>query len=129
MVRFGWSSRVIAQIVLLSSAVLAGIGVAADLAQVQGVYSLAAWLLLGAAYHIVFGSGLVIKRRRVPRPEPASAEPASLWVQRPRGVVIDVTFPRATTPAAPTEEVALFEDAPVEPVTLRLRVAGSQRME
>jgi UDP-GlcNAc:undecaprenyl-phosphate GlcNAc-1-phosphate transferase len=127
--RFGLSSRVIAQIVLLSSAVLAGIGVAADLAQVPGVYSLVAWLLLGTAYHIVFGSGLVIKRRRVPRPEPAATEAPSLWVQRPRGVVIDVTFPRATTPAAPTEEAALFEDAPVEPVTRRLRVAGSPRMD
>jgi hypothetical protein len=121
--RFGFSTRVIAQIVLLSSAVLAGIGLAADLAHVSGLYSLAGWLFLGTAYHIVFGSGLVIKRRRVPRPEPAMAEPTSIWVQRPRAVVIDVTFPRATSQSKQVEEVAGFAEASVEPRARR--VAGS----
>jgi UDP-GlcNAc:undecaprenyl-phosphate GlcNAc-1-phosphate transferase len=127
--RFGFSSRVIAQIVLMSSALLAGIGLALDLAQLPGLYSLMGWLVLGTAYHIVFGSGLVLKRRRVPRPEPVPAAAPTIWTQRPRAVVIDVNFARATPPAAAAEEIAPFQDPAIEPIARVARVGASPRID
>jgi UDP-GlcNAc:undecaprenyl-phosphate/decaprenyl-phosphate GlcNAc-1-phosphate transferase len=64
--RAGLSSRAVAQLILLASAVLAACGLAADFAQLPGIYVLIGWLLLGIAYHVVFGTGLVVKRCRGP---------------------------------------------------------------
>jgi UDP-GlcNAc:undecaprenyl-phosphate GlcNAc-1-phosphate transferase len=81
--RFGYSSRKVAQLVLLASAVFAAIGVGGHLNGVADGWLFILWLILGAAYHIVFGSGLVIKRRAVSR-ESETMMPErdrSLWKQ------------------------------------------------
>jgi UDP-GlcNAc:undecaprenyl-phosphate GlcNAc-1-phosphate transferase len=82
--RFGLSSRRVAQIVLLASAVFAGLGVAAYFGGIADGWMFLLWLLLGIAYHIVFGSGLVIKRRQIPRDDEGSITGRywSLWKQR-----------------------------------------------
>jgi UDP-GlcNAc:undecaprenyl-phosphate/decaprenyl-phosphate GlcNAc-1-phosphate transferase len=66
LLRAGLSSRAVAQLILLASAVLAACGLAADFAKLPGIYVLIGWLLLGIAYHVVFGTGLIEKRRGVP---------------------------------------------------------------
>jgi UDP-GlcNAc:undecaprenyl-phosphate/decaprenyl-phosphate GlcNAc-1-phosphate transferase len=61
--RFGYSSRKVAQLVLLCAAISAGIGVGGYASGVADGWLFIFWLVVGTAYHIVFGSGLVIKRR------------------------------------------------------------------
>lgn len=65
--RFGFSSREVAQLVLLGSAVFAAIGVGAYLNGVPDGWLFGGWLLLGIVYHVVFGSSMVFVRREVPR--------------------------------------------------------------
>jgi UDP-GlcNAc:undecaprenyl-phosphate GlcNAc-1-phosphate transferase len=82
--RFGLSSRRVAQIVLLTSALCAAIGVGGYFSAVPDGALFVSWLIVGIAYHMVFGSGLVIKRRKVPRDdEPAmTGRYRSIWKQR-----------------------------------------------
>lgn len=65
--RFGLSSRRVAQIVLLGSAVFAAVGVGGFLVGVPDGWLFVGWLTVGVVYHVVFGSGLVIGRRATPR--------------------------------------------------------------
>jgi len=82
--RFGYSSRKVAQLVLLSAAVCAGIGVGGYLNGMADGWLFVLWLVLGAAYHVVFGSGLVIKRRKDKREEGGAITGRywSIWKQR-----------------------------------------------
>jgi UDP-GlcNAc:undecaprenyl-phosphate GlcNAc-1-phosphate transferase len=82
--RFGFSSRKVAQLVLLSSALLAAIGVGGHLTGWSEGWLFILWLCTGGAYHIVFGSGLVIKRRHAAREDSSSDTGRywSLWKQR-----------------------------------------------
>jgi UDP-GlcNAc:undecaprenyl-phosphate GlcNAc-1-phosphate transferase len=78
--RFGFSSREVAQLVLLGSAVLAAIGVGAYLNGVYDGWLFAGWLALGVIYHVVFGSGLVFVRRMTERGgEEAAAITGKYW--------------------------------------------------
>jgi len=61
--RLGFSSRKVAQIVLIAAALMATIGMVAKTAGVPDGLLCLAWLIVGATYHLVFGSGLVIRRR------------------------------------------------------------------
>jgi UDP-GlcNAc:undecaprenyl-phosphate GlcNAc-1-phosphate transferase len=61
--RFGFSSRKVAQIVLIAAALAATIGMTAQTIGIPDGPLCLAWLILGATYHLVFGSGWVIKRR------------------------------------------------------------------
>jgi hypothetical protein len=97
--RSGLSSRRVAQIILLGAALLASAGLGAYFAGVPDGTMFVAWLVTGVTYHVIFGSGLVVRRRAAPRetqPQPmASAaleDTAStsglyptLWRQRKRG--------------------------------------------
>jgi UDP-GlcNAc:undecaprenyl-phosphate/decaprenyl-phosphate GlcNAc-1-phosphate transferase len=82
--RFGFSSRRVAQIVLLGSTLFAAAGLAANMNGIADGWLFLGWMLIGIAYHIVFGSGLVVKRRAVARPDEAEilAKYSSLWRQR-----------------------------------------------
>jgi UDP-GlcNAc:undecaprenyl-phosphate GlcNAc-1-phosphate transferase len=82
--RFGLSSRKVAQLVLLTAAVFAGIGVGCYSSGVADGWLFIFWLLAGTSYHIVFGSGLVIKRRREPRDDigQITGKYWSIWKQR-----------------------------------------------
>jgi UDP-GlcNAc:undecaprenyl-phosphate GlcNAc-1-phosphate transferase len=70
--RFGFSSRRVAQIVLLLSAVLAAVGLGGYMNGLADGWLFVCWLLLGAAYHVIFGSGLIIRRRTEARVEDVS---------------------------------------------------------
>ena len=97
--RSGLSSRRVALIILLVASVLGVVGVGGYLAGVAEGTLFVAWLITGVTYHLIFGSGLLVQRRVVPReaqpqPTPASAleDTAStsgtyptLWRQRKRG--------------------------------------------
>lgn len=61
--RFGYTSREVAQVVLLASSVFAAIGVGAYMNDVADGWLFGGWILLGVGYHVVFGSGLVVPRR------------------------------------------------------------------
>lgn len=84
--RFVLSSRRVAQIILGGAAVCAAIGVGGDLVGIPDGVLFPAWLIVGVAYHIVFGSGLVIRRRAADRAEYVSTSASgifvSLWRQR-----------------------------------------------
>lgn len=82
--RFGLSSRRVAQVVLLASAGFASIGVSSYLNGIADGWMFLSWLVLGVAYHVVFGSGLVIKRRQVPREDESlvTGRYWSIWKQR-----------------------------------------------
>lgn len=82
--RFGYSSRRVAQIVLLASTFFAAVGVGCRLIQVADGWLFGSWLLVGVAYHIIFGSGLVIPRRQSERSDDlgASGKYWTLWKQR-----------------------------------------------
>ena len=83
--RAGFSSRRVAQIVLAASALLAALGVGGFLAHVADGILFLAWLAAGVVYHVVFGSGLVIKRRSAPRAEDdpsVTGKYWTLWKQR-----------------------------------------------
>jgi UDP-GlcNAc:undecaprenyl-phosphate/decaprenyl-phosphate GlcNAc-1-phosphate transferase len=80
--RFGYSSRKVAQLVLLSSAIFAAIGVGGHMNGINDGFLFIAWLLFGTIFHIIFGSGLVIKRREQSRDQALPASDWSLWKQR-----------------------------------------------
>ncbi|HET9448117.1 MAG TPA: MraY family glycosyltransferase [Steroidobacteraceae bacterium] len=60
--RFGYTSRQVAQLVLIASSAFGMIGVGAYLMEVPDGWLFTGWVVLGIGYHIVFGSGLVIAR-------------------------------------------------------------------
>jgi UDP-GlcNAc:undecaprenyl-phosphate GlcNAc-1-phosphate transferase len=82
--RFGFSSRQVAQIVLLASSLFGAIGVGAYLGGVEDGWLFLGWAVLGVGYHIVFGSGLVIPRREEPRLDDGTVTGKywTLWKQR-----------------------------------------------
>lgn len=82
--RFGYSSRRVAQIVLLAAAIFAAVGVGAYLRGIADGWLFIGWLAVGIAYHVVFGSGLVIRRRQQGRSDDSAAtgKYATLWKQR-----------------------------------------------
>ncbi len=81
--RSGYSSRRVAQIVLLVATLFAAIGVGAYLGGIADGWLFLVWMLVGIAYHVVFGSGLVIKRRQEERTDAATDEKyQTLWKQR-----------------------------------------------
>lgn len=82
--RFGYSSRRVAQIVLVGSAVFAASGVGAHLNGVADGWLFSGWLLLGIGYHLVFGSGLVIPRREKARQDDGTVTGKywTIWKQR-----------------------------------------------
>lgn len=82
--RFGYSSRKVAQVVLLMSAIFAAIGVGSYLNGLADGWLFVLWLLVGAVYHVIFGSGLVIKRRQVIREDEAEVTGTygSIWKHR-----------------------------------------------
>lgn len=82
--RLGYSSRKVAQLVLLGSALFAGVGVGGFLNGLEEGWLFVLWLGVGAGYHIVFGSGLVFKRRPDAREDDGSISGKywSLWKQR-----------------------------------------------
>lgn len=82
--RHGYSSCRVAQLVLFFSAVFASIGVGGYLSGLADGWSFVLWLFSGAAYHVIFGSGLVVKRRAELRDDQAliGGRYGSLWKQR-----------------------------------------------
>jgi UDP-GlcNAc:undecaprenyl-phosphate GlcNAc-1-phosphate transferase len=82
--RFGYSSRRVAQLVLLAAAIFAGIGVGGYLTGLADGWLFILWLFVGTVYHVIFGSGLVIKRRKEHRADEGqiTGEYWSLWKQR-----------------------------------------------
>jgi UDP-GlcNAc:undecaprenyl-phosphate GlcNAc-1-phosphate transferase len=77
--RFGHSWRRVAQIVLLAATLFASLGVAGHLSGVDDGWLFLVWMALGVAYHIVFGSGLVIRRRQESREEDEAATTGKYW--------------------------------------------------
>jgi hypothetical protein len=89
----------VALIILLGAALLASVGLGAYFAGIPDGTMFVAWLATGVAYHVIFGSGLVVRRRMVlrdaqPQPltTPALEDTATtsgvyptLWRQRKRG--------------------------------------------
>jgi UDP-GlcNAc:undecaprenyl-phosphate/decaprenyl-phosphate GlcNAc-1-phosphate transferase len=65
--RFGYSSRKVAQVVLLASSGFGLIGVGAYLTGISDGWLFTGWAVLGVGYHIIFGSGLVIPRSEAAR--------------------------------------------------------------
>lgn len=82
--RFGFSSRQVAQVVLLASSAFGMIGVGAYLAGVADGFLFTGWAVLGIGYHIIFGSGLVIARREADRlgDGTVTGKYWTLWKQR-----------------------------------------------
>jgi UDP-GlcNAc:undecaprenyl-phosphate/decaprenyl-phosphate GlcNAc-1-phosphate transferase len=82
--RFGYSSRRVAQIVLVASSIFAACGIVGHIISVGEAWMFIAWLLLGVIYHFVFGSGLVIPRREVQREDDGTmtGKYFTLWKQR-----------------------------------------------
>lgn len=82
--RFGFSSRQVAQIVLVASSAFGMIGVGAYLLDVPDGWLFTGWIVLGVGYHIIFGSGLVIPRREGARVDDGTVTGKywTLWKQR-----------------------------------------------
>lgn len=82
--RFGYSSRKVAQLVLLASSLFAAFGVGGYLNGLADGWLFVIWLGVGSVYHVVFGSGLVIKRRLQPRDDDGvvTGKYWSIWKQR-----------------------------------------------
>jgi UDP-GlcNAc:undecaprenyl-phosphate GlcNAc-1-phosphate transferase len=82
--RFGYSSRDVAQVVLLASSAFGMIGVGAYLTGVPDGWLFTGWSVLGVGYHIVFGSGLVIARGEAPDAGEVAVTGRywSIWKQR-----------------------------------------------
>ncbi|HEV8331063.1 MAG TPA: MraY family glycosyltransferase [Steroidobacteraceae bacterium] len=82
--RLGFSSRQVAQAVLLASSAFGMIGVGGYLTGVPDGWLFTGWAVLGVGYHIVFGSGLVIQRRDAPRLDDGTVTGKywTLWKQR-----------------------------------------------
>lgn len=80
--RLGFSSRRVAQVILLSSIAIASFGVGGYLFGLSDGVLFVAWLVAITCYHVVFGSGLVIKRREEPRVDVDDAGSFQIWRQR-----------------------------------------------
>jgi UDP-GlcNAc:undecaprenyl-phosphate GlcNAc-1-phosphate transferase len=82
--RLGFSSRKVAQIVLIGAAVFATVGMTASISGIPDGVLCLAWLGVGAVYHLMFGSGWLIRRRATIRdPNQAVATKYStIWKQR-----------------------------------------------
>lgn len=83
--RFGLSSRQVAWVILALSVFLSSFGVGGYMLGIGDGLLFVTWLVAIAAYHVVFGSGLIIKRREAVRPETAdNADTGSfaIWRQR-----------------------------------------------
>jgi UDP-GlcNAc:undecaprenyl-phosphate GlcNAc-1-phosphate transferase len=82
--RFGFSSRQVAQVVLLASSAFGMIGIGAYLADVSDGWLFTGWIVLGVGYHIIFGSGLLIPRREAARDVDGTVTGKywTLWKQR-----------------------------------------------
>jgi UDP-GlcNAc:undecaprenyl-phosphate GlcNAc-1-phosphate transferase len=80
--RLGFSSRQVAQVVLLASSAFGIIGVGAYLAEVPDGWLFMGWSVLGIGYHIVFGSGLLIPRQEPVDDASVSGKYWTLWKQR-----------------------------------------------
>jgi UDP-GlcNAc:undecaprenyl-phosphate GlcNAc-1-phosphate transferase len=86
--RSGLSSRRVAQIILLGAALFGGAGVAGYLVGVTDGTLFVAWLITGVTYHLVFGSGLVVRRRVVAREN----QPQPMTVPTVEGATSDSGF-------------------------------------
>jgi UDP-GlcNAc:undecaprenyl-phosphate GlcNAc-1-phosphate transferase len=82
--RFGFSSRQVAQLVLLASSLFAATGIGAYLNGVADGWLFGGWIVLGIGYHIIFGSGLVVPRREAERLDDGTVTGKywTLWKQR-----------------------------------------------
>ncbi len=80
--RLGLSSRQVAQVVLASSAVLAGFGVGGFLLGLTDGLLLVCWMAGLSCYYVVFGSNLVFKRREEPRIDQSDTGTYEIWRQR-----------------------------------------------
>ncbi|MGE0114265.1 MAG: MraY family glycosyltransferase [Steroidobacteraceae bacterium] len=83
--RLGLSSRRVAQVILLASVASAAFGVGGYLLGLGDGVLFVIWILGLAGYHLVFGSGLVIKRRAELRQEIEEIDETDsfeLWRQR-----------------------------------------------
>jgi UDP-GlcNAc:undecaprenyl-phosphate GlcNAc-1-phosphate transferase len=81
--RYGLSSRQVAQVVLVSATLCAGVSLVGTMNGVGDGWLFLAWLLLGVTYHVIFGSGLVIPRRATPRDEQLqTGKYWTIWKQR-----------------------------------------------
>jgi UDP-GlcNAc:undecaprenyl-phosphate GlcNAc-1-phosphate transferase len=81
--RFGFSSRQVAQVVLLASSAFGMIGVGGYLTGVSDGLLFTGWAVLGIGYHIIFGSGLVIAHE-APRLDDGTVagKYGTVWKQR-----------------------------------------------
>lgn len=85
--RVGLSSRKVAQVVLVGSALTSALGVGGYRAGMSDGWSFIAWLVLGVIYHITFGSGLVLGRQHAATAEGGVMNVTpfwALWRQRRR---------------------------------------------
>lgn len=80
--RLGLNSRRVAQVILATSAVLAGLGVGGHLLGVSDGVLLMGWILGLCGYYLVFGSNLVFKHRVEPREETGDTGTYEIWRQR-----------------------------------------------
>jgi len=62
--RYGLTSRKVAQTVLLGSSITAAIGVGGYRLGLHDGLLFFGWVVIGVIYHVVFGSGLVVRRER-----------------------------------------------------------------
>lgn len=80
--RFGLSSRRVAQLILGAGGGFGLMGVAGYSFGVPDTVMFVSWMTLGAIYHMVFGSGLILNRRTVDGSEEATSQSGSypsLW--------------------------------------------------
>lgn len=80
--RLGLTSRRVAQVILLASTTLAAFGVGGYLLGLSDGVLFVTWILGFATYHVVFGSGLVIKRRSESRADLSDTGSFQIWRQR-----------------------------------------------
>lgn len=79
--RLGLTSRQVAQIILATSAVLAGFGVGGYLLGLSDSVLLACWMAGLFGYYLLFGSNLVFKRRAEPRLDQGDTGAYQIWRQ------------------------------------------------
>jgi UDP-GlcNAc:undecaprenyl-phosphate GlcNAc-1-phosphate transferase len=81
--RLGYSSRRVAQLVLVGAALFAAVGVGGYMNGLADGWLFVLWLVLGGLYHVVFGTSLVIKREeRENREELLPGKYGSAWKHR-----------------------------------------------
>lgn len=80
--RLGLSSRQVAQVILASSATLAGFGVGGYLLGLPDSVLLVCWMAGLFGYYLLFGSNLVFKRRAEPRIDQSDTGTYEIWRQR-----------------------------------------------